>query len=67
MKLTDWMDEKGLCVGVTLKEKEGVIDILAALQQKCGNTERSKQLRREMFYREEEAPFAIGAGWQSAI
>ncbi len=62
MKLTDWMDEKGLCVGVTLKEKEGVVDILAALQQKCGNTERSKQLRQEMYYREEEVPYAIGAG-----
>ncbi len=62
MKLTDWMDEKGLCVGVTLKDKEGVIDILAALQQKCGNTDRGRELRRDIYYREEQAPFAIGAG-----
>ncbi len=62
MKLTEWMDEKGLCVGVTLKEKEGVIDILAALQQKCGNTDQGKRLRQEIYYREEEASFAIGAG-----
>lgn len=62
MKLTDWMDEKGLCVGVTLNDKEGVVDILAALQQKCGNTQRSRELCREIYYREEQAPFAIGAG-----
>lgn len=62
MKLTEWMEEKGICVGVTLKEREGVVDILAALQQKCGNTEDCKQLRREIYYREEEASFAIGAG-----
>ncbi len=63
MKLTDWMDVNGICVGVTLKDKEGVIDILAALQQKCGNTERSsKKLLREIYYQEEQASFAIGAG-----
>ncbi len=63
MKLTDWMDINGICVGITLKDKEGIIDILAALQQKCGNTERSsKQLLREIYYQEEQASFAIGAG-----
>ncbi|MBR6793224.1 MAG: PTS sugar transporter subunit IIA [Clostridia bacterium] len=62
MRLTEQMDEKGICVGVTLKGKDGIIDILAALQQKCGNTEDGKRLRREIYYREEEASFAIGAG-----
>lgn len=62
MKLTDWMEEKGLCVGVTLKDKDGVIDILTALQQKCGNTSAAKQLKREIYYREEESPCAVGAG-----
>ncbi len=62
MNPTAWMEEKGICVGITLKEKEGVIDILAALQQKCGNTEQSKQLKRDIYYREEEAGSAIGAG-----
>lgn len=62
MKLTEQMELKGICVGVTLKEKDGVIDILAALQQKCGNTEQPKQLKREIYYREEEASSAMGAG-----
>lgn len=62
MKLTDWMEVQGLCVGVTLRDRDGVIDILAALQQKCGNTTAAKQLKQEIYYREEEAPSALGAG-----
>ncbi len=62
MKLTDWMDPKGLCVGIILKDKEGIIDILAALQQKCGNTDQGRRLKQDVYYREEEAPSAIGAG-----
>lgn len=62
MKLTELMDLKGICVGISLKEKDGVIDILAALQQKCGNIEQSKILKQDIFYREEQGSTAIGAG-----
>lgn len=62
MKLTDLMDINGLCMGVTLKEKDGVIDILVALQQKCGNTQNSKLLKQDIYYREEEASSVVGAG-----
>lgn len=62
MKLTDLMDINGLCVGVTSKEKDGVIDILAALQQKCGNTQNSKLLKRDIYCREEEVSSVVGAG-----
>lgn len=62
MKVTDWMDSSGVCVGVTLREREGVVDLLAALQQKSGNTDNCRQLRRDIYYREEETSAAIGAG-----
>ncbi len=62
MKITDVLKEKGVCVGVTLQDKMGVIDLLAALQKKCGNVESVKRLRQEIFSREEEAPFGIGGG-----
>ncbi|MBQ8893330.1 MAG: PTS sugar transporter subunit IIA [Clostridia bacterium] len=62
MKISHQMELRGLCVGVTLKDREGIFDILAALQQKCGNTTEGKRLKKEVHERERQVPSAIAAG-----
>ncbi len=61
MKLTDFIELKGICVGLSVKEKDEVLDLLVLLQQKCGNTDEPQVLRQDIYYAEEQETSAIGA------
>ena len=62
MNPSEYMKAEGICVGLSLQAQENVIDVLSALQQKCGATTRFKTLRHEVIAKEQELPSAIGAG-----
>lgn len=67
MKPSEYMKTEGICVGLSLQDQSSVMEVLAALQQKCGATTRYKTLRREVAANEEASPSAIGAGVSIAV
>ncbi len=62
MKINKRIRQEGICIGVTAKERKQVVEILAALQQKCGATDDYRGIMNAVLAREALLTSAIGAG-----
>lgn len=62
MKINKLIRQEGICIGVTAKERKQVVEILAALQQKCGATADYRGIMNAVLEREALVTSAIGAG-----
>ncbi len=62
MNVRNVIKQEGICIGVTAKERKQVVEILAALQQKCGATSDYRSLMNAVLEREKILTSAIGAG-----
>ncbi len=62
MKITERMELGGICIGSDAQTREEAFQQLIELQQKCGNTERPRHLKQELYYAEEQGKFTIGGG-----
>ena len=62
MTLSKYLKKEGICVGVSAGEQKQVIEILAALHQKCGATFDYRVVMNAAIGQERELTSAIGAG-----
>lgn len=62
MNLTQYMKINGICIGLELKDKNALTDVLSALHQRAGATTRYKTLRGQLMEQEGALTSAIGAG-----
>ena len=56
------MVQEGVCIGVTAHDRKQVIEILAALQQKCGAVKDYRPLMNAVLEQEKQKSSAIGSG-----
>lgn len=62
MNLSQYIKLEGIGVGLELKEKNALLEVLSALHQKAGATTRYKTLHGQLTEQEETLSSAVGAG-----